>query len=93
VVREQNVGRVFNFVSCDVYGWNVGGGLDGEERMSECPKCGKWMKKVTADLTMDDQIIRATGICKTHGETETNDWEYWDFFPGEEQQEKEPTHD
>lgn len=50
--------------------------------MNKCPRCGKFLRKVTALLTIEDAIIEVTGLCKNHGEVLVTDWEYWDFFPG-----------
>ncbi len=52
--------------------------------MSKCPECGKWLKNVYADLNQENEILKVTGQCKKHGEVEPTDWEYWDFFPGQE---------
>lgn len=52
--------------------------------MSRCPECKKYLKNVTALVSGFDDILEVTGWCKKHGEVKTDDWEYWDFYPGEE---------
>lgn len=52
--------------------------------MSKCPKCGKYLSCVTALVNGFDEIIKVEGTCRKHGVVETNDWEYWDFYPGSE---------
>ena len=49
--------------------------------MSKCPRCGKYLKDVVALVDGFDQVKKVEGKCKKHGVIETNDWEYWDFYP------------
>jgi uncharacterized radical SAM superfamily Fe-S cluster-containing enzyme len=56
---------------------------EGRFEVSKCPECGKFLKKVNALVTADDEILKVEGQCRKHGTVETNDWEYWDFYPGE----------
>lgn len=56
-----------------------------------CDQCGKFLKNVTATVNGFDEIVKVEGECKKHGVMKTNDWEYWDFYPGElEPEPKEP---
>lgn len=47
----------------------------------KCPKCGKFLKDVEADISMDNEIGTVTGTCAKHGPVHPTDWEYEDFFP------------
>lgn len=52
--------------------------------MSKCPQCGRFLKNVNALVNGFDEIQKVEGRCAKHGIIETSDWEYWDFYPGEE---------
>lgn len=50
--------------------------------MHQCPKCGKFVKKVQATYNeFTGQILEVTGRCYSHGKVPINDWYYEQFFP------------
>lgn len=49
--------------------------------MHQCPKCGKFVKKVIAYFDGFDQIKRVEARCHSHGKVEIEDWIYDEFFP------------
>lgn len=51
-----------------------------------CPRCGKFLKDVMAQVLNDEMIWRVTGRCAEHGVVEAKDWDHEDFFPDKEKQ-------
>lgn len=49
--------------------------------MMKCPTCGKFLKDVNADISIENEILRVYGVCKKHGEVEPENWDYETFFP------------
>lgn len=50
--------------------------------MHQCPKCGKFVKKIQATYNeFTGQILEVTGRCYSHGKVPINDWYYEQFFP------------
>ena len=47
----------------------------------QCPLCGKYLRRVTAEIVGDNNIKVVTGHCKTHRLVHPRDWIYEDFFP------------
>jgi hypothetical protein len=53
----------------------------------QCPKCGRFVGKITASINDRAGILfSVSGICKHHGEVDltAQDWSYEDFEPEEE---------
>jgi hypothetical protein len=47
----------------------------------KCPKCGRFLKNVMADIDGDNNVTEVEGTCSKHGKVNPTDWDYEDFFP------------